>query len=122
MQNFDLCADNESSLNYLHSKGIKLQDQVILAPSKDCGYSTAFASTSPERGIKFHMAEQYVSAIGHFLEMHSKCDGGYRMNLLRQASTDYFAIRRTLGFKLVRSGKLLGQFILYLKSGLTTNR
>jgi integrase len=37
------------------------------------------------------------------------------MNLLRKAWTDYFAIRRALGFKLVRSEKLLGQFIAYLE-------
>ena len=38
-----------------------------------------------------------------------------RMSVLRQASTDYFAIRRALGFTLVRSEKLLAQFITYLE-------
>ena len=37
------------------------------------------------------------------------------MSVLRQASTDYFAIRRALGFKLIRSEKLLRQFITYLE-------
>ena len=37
------------------------------------------------------------------------------MSVLRQASTDYFAIRRALGFTLVRSEKLLAQFITYLE-------
>ena len=37
------------------------------------------------------------------------------MSILRQASTDYFAVRRALGFKLIRSEKLLRQFITYLE-------
>nr|WP_201010200.1 tyrosine-type recombinase/integrase [Rhizobium rhizogenes]QCL09626.1 integrase family protein [Rhizobium rhizogenes] len=37
------------------------------------------------------------------------------MSILRQATTDYFAVRRALGFKLVRSEKLLGQFVTYLE-------
>lgn len=37
------------------------------------------------------------------------------MNALRQASIDYFSIRRALGFKLARSEKLLAQFITYLE-------
>lgn len=37
------------------------------------------------------------------------------MSILRQATIDYFAVRRALGFKLVRSEKLLGQFIAHLE-------
>lgn len=37
------------------------------------------------------------------------------MSILRQATIDYFAIRRALGFKLIRSEKLLRQFVAYLE-------
>jgi integrase len=37
------------------------------------------------------------------------------MNPLRQALTDYLTIRRALGYKLVRAGKLLAQFVTYLE-------
>lgn len=37
------------------------------------------------------------------------------MSILRQAIIDYFAVRRALGFKLLRSEKLLGQFVSYLE-------
>lgn len=37
------------------------------------------------------------------------------MSVLRQALADYLAIRRSLGYKLTRPEKLLGQFITYLE-------
>jgi integrase len=37
------------------------------------------------------------------------------MNPLRQTLTDYLTIRRALGYKLVRAGKLLAQFVTYLE-------
>lgn len=37
------------------------------------------------------------------------------MSILRQASIDYFAMRRALGFKLMRAEKLLGQFVSYVE-------
>lgn len=41
--------------------------------------------------------------------------GGFGMNALRQALTDYLRVRRALGSKLDRAEKLLGQFITYLE-------
>ncbi len=35
------------------------------------------------------------------------------MSPLRQALFDYLAVRRSLGFKLGRAGKLLAQFVVY---------
>lgn len=37
------------------------------------------------------------------------------MNVFRKAAIDYFAVRRALGFKLVRSEKMIAQFITYLE-------
>jgi integrase/recombinase XerD len=37
------------------------------------------------------------------------------MNDLRQALDDYLAMRRSLGFKLARAGRLLAQFVAYLQ-------
>lgn len=37
------------------------------------------------------------------------------MNIFRKAAIDYFAVRRALGFKLVRSEKMIAQFITYLE-------
>jgi integrase len=37
------------------------------------------------------------------------------MNALRQALTDYLAVRRALGYRLARAEKLLGQFLTYLE-------
>lgn len=37
------------------------------------------------------------------------------MNALRQALTDYLAVRRALGYKLARAEKLLAQFLTYLE-------
>lgn len=37
------------------------------------------------------------------------------MNALRQASADYFAVRRALGYRLVRSEKLLAQFLTFVE-------
>jgi integrase len=37
------------------------------------------------------------------------------MNPLREALTNYLTIRRALGYKLVRAGKLLAQFVAYLE-------
>ena len=37
------------------------------------------------------------------------------MNPLRQSLADYLALRRSLGFKLERTGKLLAQFVVYLE-------
>ena len=37
------------------------------------------------------------------------------MSPLRQALADYLAIRRALGYKLERAGKLLCQFVSYLE-------
>ncbi len=41
--------------------------------------------------------------------------GRCRVSALRQALADYLAIRRSLGYKLARREKLLGQFITYLE-------
>jgi integrase len=38
------------------------------------------------------------------------------MSALRQALADYLAVRRVLGYKLVRAGKLLAQFLTYVES------
>lgn len=38
------------------------------------------------------------------------------MNVFRKAANDYFAVRRVLGFKLVRSEKMIAQFITYLEN------
>lgn len=38
------------------------------------------------------------------------------MNTLRQVLADYFAVRRALGYKLVRSEKLLAQFLTFIES------
>ena len=47
------------------------------------------------------------------------------MNALRQALADYLAVRRVLGYKLVRTEKLLAQFLTYVEDRgedhLTTN-
>jgi hypothetical protein len=37
------------------------------------------------------------------------------MNTLRQALADYLAVRRALGYKLARAGKLLVQFLDYVE-------
>jgi integrase len=37
------------------------------------------------------------------------------MSALRQALADYLAVRRVLGYKLVRAGKLLAQFLTYVE-------
>jgi hypothetical protein len=37
------------------------------------------------------------------------------MNALRQALADYLAVRRVLGYKLVRAEKLLAQFLTYVE-------
>jgi hypothetical protein len=37
------------------------------------------------------------------------------MNPLRQALVDYLSVRRALGYKLERDGKLLAQFLTYLE-------
>jgi hypothetical protein len=37
------------------------------------------------------------------------------MSALRQALADYLAVRRVLGYKLVRAEKLLGQFLAYVE-------
>ena len=38
------------------------------------------------------------------------------MTLLRQALTDYLAMRRALGYQLARAEKLLEQFLTYLEN------
>jgi hypothetical protein len=38
------------------------------------------------------------------------------MSTLRQALADYLAVRRVLGYKLVRAEKLLAQFLTYSRS------
>ena len=47
------------------------------------------------------------------------------MSALRQALADYLAVRRVLGYKLVRAEKLLAQFLAYVEDRgedrLTTN-
>ncbi len=40
--------------------------------------------------------------------------GTRRMNALRKALADYFAVRRALGFKLYRAEKLLDQFLTFV--------
>lgn len=42
------------------------------------------------------------------------------MNVFRKAANDYFAVRRALGFKLVRSEKMIAQFITYLEKNRQT--
>ncbi len=37
------------------------------------------------------------------------------MNALRKALADYFVVRRSLGFKLYRAEKLLGQFLTFVE-------
>jgi hypothetical protein len=37
------------------------------------------------------------------------------MSTLRQALADYLAVRRVLGYKLVRAEKLLAQFLTYVE-------
>ena len=37
------------------------------------------------------------------------------MSALRQALADYLAVRRVLGYKLVRAEKLLAQFLAYVE-------
>ncbi len=37
------------------------------------------------------------------------------MNALRKALADYFAVRRALGYKLVRAEKLLAQFLTFVE-------
>src|SRR6202020_504251 len=51
--------------------------------------------------------------------------GRRRMSTLRQALADYLAVRRVLGYKLIRAEKLLAQFLTYVEDRgedhLTTN-
>jgi hypothetical protein len=38
------------------------------------------------------------------------------MNSLRQALADYLAVRRVLGYRLIRAEKLLAQFLTYVEA------
>ncbi len=77
--------------------------------------STAVTNIVSEAGKRAGLGSLHAHRLRHTAATQMLRAGRRRMSPLREALTSYLTIRRALGYKLVRAGKLLTQFVAYME-------